>query len=158
VEYVEGNLGRVFTARLRDGEPVYESIEELARQEGVASALVLILGGARSAGVVTGPKSTTGPVEPIIREFDDAREVYGTGTIYPSDEGPKLHLHAGFGRESEATIGCPRYGLETYLVLEVVVLELTGLDAGRRLDPQSGLKLLSFATPKTIHVAGNQRP
>lgn len=151
MDYTEGSIGRVFAARLQDGEPVYDAIEELARREQVPSAFVLILGGAKSAVVVTGPRSTSGPVEPLLREFDDAREVVGVGTIHPSDEGPKLHLHAGFGREAETLVGCPRYGLNTYLVLEVLIVELQGLDAARKLDPESGLKLLAFVSPKTIH-------
>jgi len=150
MEYAKGNIGRVFAARLQDGEPVYEAIEELARREKVHCAFVLVLGGARSARVVTGPKSTSGRVEPLLQQFDDAREMVGVGTVYPSDAGPKLHLHAGFGREAETLIGCPRYGLNTYLVLEVIVVEVEGLEAARTLDPGSGLKLLQFAAANRI--------
>lgn len=152
MDYVQGSIGRVFVARLHDGEPVYDGIEELAGREEVASGVVLIVGGARRAQVVTGPKSTSGPVEPIVREFDDAREMVAVGTLHPSDEGPKLHLHAGFGREEETLVGCPRLGLDTYLVLEVTILEIEGLEAERALDPESGLKLLQFAAPRTIKL------
>ena len=41
-----------------------------------------------------------------------------------------------------------RLGLNTWLVLEVVVVEMLGLDASRRLDPESGLKLLRFLSPR----------
>lgn len=150
MEYAEGSIGRVFALRLRDGEPVYDAIEAVARREAVESAFVLVVGGARSATVVTGPKSRSGPVEPRLKKFDDAREVLGVGTIYPSDEGPQLHLHAGFGRDGEVLVGCPRYGLTTYLVLEVLIVELKGLEAVRKLDPASGLKLLTFLSPRTI--------
>jgi predicted DNA-binding protein with PD1-like motif len=150
MDYAQGSIGRIFAARLHDGEEPYAAIEELAALEGVGSALVLLVGGARSARVVTGPKEPTGPVEPVLREFDDAREVLGVGTICPSDEGPKLHLHAGFGRGDQALVGCPRYGLQTYLVMEAVVIEMSGLNASREPDPQSGLKLLAFLSPKTI--------
>jgi predicted DNA-binding protein with PD1-like motif len=150
MQYAEGTIGRVFAARLEDNEPVYASIEGLARRENVASAFVLLLGGARSAKMVTGPKQPSGPVEPIVRQFDDAREMVGVGTIHPSDQGPTLHLHAGFGRESKVLVGCPGLGLNAYLVVEVLIVELLGLDAARLLDPESGLKLLRFASPRSM--------
>jgi predicted DNA-binding protein with PD1-like motif len=150
MDYAQGSIGRVFAARLRDGEEPYAAIEELAAAERIGSGIVVLIGGARSARVVTGPKDPSGPVEPELREFDDAREMIGVGTIYPSDDGPKLHLHAGFGRGDEALVGCPRYGLAAYLVLEAFIIEVAGLSATRALDPQSGLKLLTFLSPKTI--------
>jgi predicted DNA-binding protein with PD1-like motif len=153
MEYTQGTLGRVFAARLHDGEPVYQAIEDIASREGIQSAAVFIMGGAARARIVTGPKDTEGPLEPIIKEFDDAREMVGVGTLHRDDEGPKLHLHAGFGREDSALVGCPRVSLETYLVLEVFIMEVNGLDAERALDPESGLKLLKFASPTVLHYA-----
>ena len=148
MEYSEGRIGRVFAARLTDGEAVYECIESLAAKEGVESAFVVVIGGARSGSVVVGPESPTGPVVPRVKDFDDARDLMGVGTIFPSDEGPKLHFHAGIGSDEEAIVGCPRFGLDTWLVLEVVVVEMLGLAASRRLDPESGLKLLRFLAPR----------
>jgi len=152
MQYAQGRIGRVFAARLEDGEPVYDAIQELAGREDVACALVLLLGGARSATVVTGPRNVTGPIEPRLQSFDDAREMIAVGTLYPSDNGPALHLHAGFGRDDVALIGCPRYALNTYLVAELVVIEIEGLDAARRLDPESGLKLLRFASAQSVDL------
>lgn len=152
MEYTEGSIGRIFAVRLHDGEPVYRAIEELARRENVASALVTIVGGAKKATVVTGPKSPAGPIEPILQSFDDAREMVGVGTIHTSDEGPRLHLHAGFGRDRTTLVGCPRCGLDTYLVLEVFIIEVAGLDAARVLDPASGFKLLTMPGGKRIEL------
>ena len=144
MEYAQGRMGRVFAARLEDGEQPYEAIEGLAQQEAVEAAFVLVVGGARAGKVVVGPKETHGPVEPVLKEFDDAREMVAVGTVFASDEGPSLHLHAAFGRGDETLVGCPRYGLSTYLVLEVFIVEVLGLTASRELDPESGLKLLRF--------------
>jgi len=145
MEYTSGSIGRVFAARFRDGEDVYAGIEAIARREEIASAVVLAVGGARRGPVVVGPRETTGRIEPMLREFDDARELVAVGTIHPADGRPSLHLHAGIGRGDEALVGCPRLGLETFLVLEVFILEVAALDADRRVDPSSGLKLLAFA-------------
>ncbi len=148
MDYEVGNIGRVIVARGCDGEDVYGEIEGLARKENVRNAAVILLGGLRKGKVVVGPKKSSGPIEPIYAEFDDAREVMGIGTIFWDDKGPKLHLHAGIGRESETFVGCPRGGASIFLVLEVVMFEIVGFEAGRRFDPASTLTLLSFGAVK----------
>jgi len=142
MDYTEGRLGRVFVARLEDGESVYEVVEEIARRESISSAAVLAIGGMRKGKVVTGPQSTTGKVVPHYEEFDDARELVGVGTVFQSDGKPMLHFHAGIGRRDTALVGCPRAGMSVYLVLEVVIIEFVGLQADRAFDEASGLTLL----------------
>jgi predicted DNA-binding protein with PD1-like motif len=145
MDYQIGRIGRVCVARLHDGDDVYACIEGLAAKEGLDRAVVLAVGGIRRGRVVVGPKEPTGPIEPQMEEFDDARELLGVGTLIPDEEGPKLHLHAGIGRGGEQTlVGCPRGGASAFCVLEVVLIELEGIDAVRAVDPELGLKLLSF--------------
>ena len=144
MEYQVGRIGRVLAARLFEGEDVYEQIEGLARKEDVAAAAVMVVGGLRKARVVVGPKNPTGPIEPTYRDFDDAREIAGVGTIFRDDEGPKLHLHGAIGRGDEAIAGCPRGGATVFCVLEVVMVEILDVNARRELDPEIGLKLLRF--------------
>lgn len=150
MEYQVGRIGRVLVARGFEGEDVYGPIEEIARRENVRSGLVVVLGGLRSARVVVGPKSPTGKIEPQFAEFDDAREVVGVGTIFWDADGPVLHLHAGIGRGEETIVGCPRGGASVFCTLEVVLVEIEGVDAGRRLDPEHGLKLLAFGAGSPV--------
>jgi predicted DNA-binding protein with PD1-like motif len=145
MEYTEGKLGRVFVARLSDGESIYEAVEEIAGRENISSAAVLALGGMRRGKVVTGPVAPGGKVVPHYEEFDDARELMGVGTVFLSDGRPSLHFHAGIGRRDTALVGCPRAGMSVYLVLEVIVIEMVGLEATRELDEDSGLRLLALA-------------
>ncbi len=154
MEYASGSMGRVFAARFHDGEGVYAGIEEIARREGVTSAIVFLVGGARRGRVVVGPQRSDGPIEPMLREFDDAREIVGVGTLYAADGKPALHLHAGIGRGDEVIVGCPREGLDAFLVLEAFLIEVEGLAAGRELDPASGLKLLAFADATQVDLTG----
>ena len=146
MDYQIGKIGRVIVARGFDGEDVYEEIESIAAKENVDSAAVIIIGGLRSARVVVGPVSPTGPIEPNFTEFDDAREIAGVGTIFRDcdDDSPKLHLHAAIGRGDETIAGCPRGGAKIFCVLEVVIFEIEGLDASRALDPELALKLLTL--------------
>jgi predicted DNA-binding protein with PD1-like motif len=143
MQYTQGSLGRVFVARLQDGESVYQAVEEIATRENIPTAVVYAIGGMRKGKVVTGPEQPTGPIVPHIEEFDDARELVGIGTVFPQEGRPTLHFHAGIGRGKDALVGCPREGMSVFLVLEVVIIEMTGLDAERAVDA-SGLHLLKI--------------
>jgi len=144
VDYQLGEIGRVIVARGFDGEDVYGEIESIATREDIRCGMVVLVGGLRSGKVVVGPKSPTGKIEPQFVQFDDAREIAGVGTIFADESGPKLHLHAAIGRGSETIVGCPRGGAKVFCVLEVIIMEIKGVDASRRLDPELGLKLLSL--------------
>ena len=144
MEYKTGRVGRVIGARLFEGEDVYESIEGIAVKEGVKSAVVLITGGFRAANVVVGPKEEKPKIVGRFKDFNGPGEVLGTGTIYCDDEGPKLHLHAAMGKGDEVVVGCPRGGAKTFLVLEVTIIEIEGIEAGRKFDESTGVNLLRF--------------
>jgi len=143
MEYAVGRTGRVIAARLFEGEELYESIESIAQKEQIKSAAVLITGGIRKAEVVVGPKTEKPKIEANFSSFAGPGEVLGVGTIYCDETGkPKLHLHAGFGRGDKHIIGCPRGGASIFLILEVTIIEITGIDAKRETDPATGFKLL----------------
>ncbi len=143
MEYAVGKPGRIIAARLFEGENLYESIESIAEKEEIKSAAVLITGGIRKADVVVGPKTEKPKIEPNFFNFSGPGEVLGVGTLYCDDEDkPKLHLHAGLGRADTHIVGCPRGGATIFLILEVTIIEITGIDAKRQIDPALGLKLL----------------
>ncbi len=144
MEYRQGKLGRVFVAKLKDGESIYEAVEEIATKESISSAAVMAVGGIRSGKVVTGPEDPNGKVVPHYEEFDDARELVGFGTVFPQDGKPLLHFHAGMGRKDTALVGCPRAGMTVYLTLEVVIIEIEGIDGERAFDPEYGVHLLKL--------------
>jgi hypothetical protein len=144
MQYTEGKLGRVFVVKLSDGEPIYDSILEIANREGIKCAAVYAVGGMRSGTVVTGPENPRGKVVPRTISFDDARELVGFGTIVPLDGKPSLHMHAGIGDQEHVTVGCPRIAANVYLVLEVVIIELLGIKATREFDPEFGVHVLSL--------------
>ena len=142
MEYGVGQVGRVVVARLFEGEDLYESIEQIARAENIRGAAVLITGGFRKADVVVGPKHEVPKIEANFRAFDGPGETFGVGTLYWEGTKPKLHVHAGIGKGDLTMVGCPRGGARVFLILEVTIIEITGVDAARRLDPQTGWNLL----------------
>ena len=145
MKYTQGSLGRVFVAKLDDGEAIYDAVLEIARREDIRSAAVMAVGGIRSGKVVTGPEDPNGEVVPRVTEFDDARELVGFGTIFPLDGQPSLHMHAGIGDRDHVMIGCPRIEANVYLVLEVVIIELLGVEATREFDPKWAVHVLAIA-------------
>lgn len=145
MEYTQGTLGRVFVARLHDGDSLYEAVHVIAEREGVHTAAVLAIGGMRRAKVVTGPVDPAATkIVPHFEAFDDAREIVGVGTLFPQEGKPSLHFHAGIGRGDTALVGCPRGGMAVYLIQEVLILELQGIDAAREFDPAYGVHLLKL--------------
>ena len=146
MRYSTASLGRIFIVRLEDGDVLHEEIEGLARQEGISAAALIALGGADSGSrLVVGPKEGRAerilPMETIL---EDVHEVVGVGTLFPDETGkPILHMHTACGRQTDTITGCVRRGVKVWHILEVVIFELTGTGATRRLDEKLGFKLLS---------------
>ena len=144
MEYRVGKPGRVIAARLFEGEDIYESIESIARMENIKAAAVLITGGLRKADVVVGPKQEKPKIVGNFKPFAGPGEVLGVGTIYCDSKQPKLHIHTAIGKENQVMVGCPRGGASTFLILEVTIIEIDGVEAERKHDESTGLNLLKF--------------
>ncbi len=144
MQYATGQAGRIIAARLFEGEDVYECIESIAGKEDIKCASVLITGGFRKADVVVGPESEEPQIVGKFMHFAGPGEVLGVGTLYNDDKGPKLHLHAAIGKGGKNLVGCPRGGAKTFLILEVTIIEITGIDAARKFDAEKGLSMLDI--------------
>jgi predicted DNA-binding protein with PD1-like motif len=140
----EGKIGRIFVIRLEDGDIVPACLEEFAHKKNIKVGLVTMIGGLGAGDVVVGPRrSDVIPPEPILLPVEGAHEVVGSGIIASDEEGrPKLHLHAALGRSGKTTAGCLRPGVKTWLVGEVIICEILGVDSKRVLDEKSGFALL----------------
>lgn len=140
----EGRIGRVFIIRLEDGDRVPESIERFAESQGISVGQAVLVGGISKGQVVVGPRETDAhPPDPMILPVDGAHEVLGVGTIAPGPAGkPVLHIHAALGRSGQTLAGCLRYGVDTWLVGEVILYEIVGTNVTRVLDTASGFELL----------------
>ncbi len=66
------------------------------------------------------------------------------GTLFCDGDKPTLHLHGAIGRGDETLVGCPRGGATVFCLLEVVILEIDGINAARELDPKLGIKVLQL--------------
>ena len=142
----EGKIGRVFIVRLEDGDVVPDCIESFAAANGITHGQVVLVGGVGGGEVVVGPrKSEEMPPDPMYLPVDGAHEVAGVGIIAPGPEGrPGLHIHAALGRSGQTVTGCLRRGVSTWLVGEAIIYEITGSQAARLPDKDSGFNLLDM--------------
>ena len=142
----QARTGRVFVIRLEDGEILHEAIEAFAREHHIRAASVIAVGGAdEGSRLVVGPADGRGqpPIQPLEHVLAGVHEIAGTGTLFPDEQGqPILHMHMACGREDRTVTGCARTGVRVWHVLEVIVMELTGVQSKRVLDPNTGFKLL----------------
>jgi uncharacterized protein len=144
VKATEGKLGRIFLIRLDDGDEIPGCIERFAGDHGVSSGQAILIGGIGSGQVVSGPRySDRMPPDAVLLPVDGAHEVVGIGILAPDENGkPVMHMHAALGRSGKTLTGCLRPGVNTWLVGEVILYEITGLDAKRIMDKKSGFELL----------------
>ncbi len=141
MQYTEGQLGRVFVVRIDDGEDMLVSLRQFISDKGVHAGSILFLGALMNGRMVTGPEEPVIPPIPHFVMFEGGWEVFGVGTIYPGDGGPHIHYHASVGRAGHALTGCLREKATTYLIVEVVILEFTGLSARREFDEKSQIHM-----------------
>ena len=144
VKACEGQVGRVFVIRLEDGDVVPGCIERFAEENGVSVGHVILVGGIGSGEVVVGPRrSEESPPQPMLLPIDGAHEVVGVGLLAPGGDGkPILHIHAALGRSGQTMSGCLRNGVTTWLVGEVVLYEILGVNMARVMNDESGFELL----------------
>jgi len=144
MKYRVGKPGRVVVARLEDKDDIIDAVVQIAKKENIRGGLLYLVGGIRQGRIVVGPEQETMPPVPVWKEIDESHEVVGVGTIFWQDDEPKIHFHGAFGKKEMVKVGCLRGNSETFLVLEVIILEIEGIDAKREFDPVSGLTLLKL--------------
>ena len=145
MHYAEAKLGRIFLVRLHDGDHLPDVLESFAEELKISNALCLLLGVVKDKGrIISGPLyGNKFPPEPITQLLEGENEVVGMGTIFENEEGkPKLHMHASFGREEKARVGCTRMGIDIWQIGEVFVLEMIGLSAKRKMDKKTSFEFL----------------
>lgn len=144
MKYSQGSFGRVFVIKFEDQDNLLEELRKVAIREKIRVGTIMLLGGMRSAGVVTGPKEAVIPPDPIWTNVNDGREVLGIGTLFRKGDEPVIHLHGALGREKETSTGCIRKDSVVYLVVEAVITEIVGTDARKNMDVKTGLVMLEL--------------
>ena len=145
MEYRAGTVNRVFSIRFDEGEDFLEGMLELIKKENIRNGWFHVIGGIREIDLVIGPKEPVMPPDPVWQEMRDVRETIGSGSVFwdEKDE-PRIHLHAALGHHGQTVTGCLRKGSKVYLILEVILFEMTGFNASRPWYPEGGFNRLTF--------------
>ncbi len=152
MQYTEGQLGRIFVVRIDDGEDMLVSLRQFITDKGVSAGSITFLGALMDGRMVTGPEEPVIPPVPHFIMFEGGWEVFGVGTIYPGEGGPHIHYHASVGRSGHALTGCLREKATTYLIVEAVIMEFTGLSARHEFDEKTQLHLPNLGSPEAAEV------
>lgn len=145
MEYRSGTVNRVFAVRFDEGDDFLGGLQDLVKKEDIRTGWFHVLGGLREADVVTGPREPVMPPEPVWSLVRDAREVLGFGSIFWDGDTPRIHLHAAMGHHGDTLTSCVRKNTKVYLVLEVYIMEISGVGAERPWYDEGGFNRLTFA-------------
>ena len=144
MKYQVGKVGRVVVAKFEDREDVLGNLSTIVKKEGISAAAFYLVGGMREGKIVVGPEKDVVPPTPVWKNLGESHEVVGFGTIFYQGNEPKVHFHGAFGKKDMVKVGCLRENSSTFLVLEAVIIELSGINAVRDIDPALGLAMLKL--------------
>ena len=145
MQFQEAHIGRVFLLKFSDGEDLLQEITKFADAQNIKAAWLQFLGALKQGKLVTGPEKPELPPVPVWQEFSRAWEVIGVGNLFWEGDTPRLHIHGSLGKGEDTLMGCLRQETEIYLVAEALLMEIVGLEACRRLDPNLGVSMLEFS-------------
>jgi predicted DNA-binding protein with PD1-like motif len=144
MQYSVGHIGRVVVVRLEDDEDLSSILGTLAEKEKIQSALFLVIGNLKEGSLVSGAETENLPIVPIWQHFTGNHEILGIGTIFQGEDQPKIHVHATLVHGDNLLAGCLREKSKVFLLSEIVVLELLGVEALREKDGRTGSHLLKI--------------
>ena len=145
MQFQEARLGRLFLLKFAHGEDLLQEISQFAVTHTIKAAWIQFLGALKQGKLVSGPKTPELPPVPVWQEFYGAWEIIGIGNLFWEGDAPRLHVHGALGKGAETLTGCLRQETEVYLVVEVLLLEITDLNVSRRLDPELGVSMLELS-------------
>ena len=143
MKYQVGEIGKVILAHFEDGDEIISNLVAIVRRERIKGGVFYLLGGITKGRIVVGPMNDdVRPPEPTWREIIDSHETLAIGTVFWQGDEPRIHIHGTYGKFDSVKTGCLRDEAKTFLVLEVVMLELKGINAVREIDPDIHMALL----------------
>ena len=144
MKYSVGHTGRVILLRLDEDEDVLESLESLASKEKIETGIFFVIGSLKEGSLVSGAETDDMPIVPIWKHLQKNHEILGIGNIFQTEGKPKIHLHTALARGEKVIMGCLREKSKVFLVEEIIIFELLGVEVIRETDQRTGLLFLKI--------------
>ncbi len=138
----EENGLRTFLLVMDKGDEAFSQITAFAEQHEVTGASLTAIGACNGA--------TLGYFDPELVDyrstrFDEQMEICSVvGDIATKDDKPVLHAHVVLGRKDSSTVGGHLQKVHVFPTMEIVLTE-TPSHLRKRVDPQTGMALISVA-------------
>ncbi|MBS1228081.1 MAG: hypothetical protein H6R17_1358 [Proteobacteria bacterium] len=151
VWYKEYKQGRRFLIKIRPGESLVRSIEQIARQEEIHNAVVLsAIGSVKNVhlnDIKSGAKLPITPARLTFHELEGPLELLSlTGNIVPAETGQvNCHLHIMGSKSSGDVVGGHMQDAEVFATCEIVLVELMLEGIERHLSKTGGTPTIFFA-------------
>ena len=127
MKYTQGFMGRVFVARLDDGESIKDVVENICIREAMRDAVVYLVGG--------------------MRDSDRNGKLVGLGLVVPKNNKPNFLFHASIGNREQSYLGQSDSAVVADTIVEAIIVELGGVDAMRLFDSKLGCDALTIVGP-----------
>lgn len=138
----EGKLGRVFVLAFDHEEELLDPLKKFIKEKNIRTGFMYLIGAIQSGKIVCGPEKTEIPPKPIMKELKEAKEVVAIASIFWEGKEPKVHLHASLGKGDKTLLGCIREAAKVFITIEVLLLEVTGVNFTKKMNPKIGLATL----------------
>jgi predicted DNA-binding protein with PD1-like motif len=147
MKHTSGKIKAVHLLKFENNDDFIAETNAFIKKKRIKTAFFMFLGALRKGDIVSGPKKPVIPPVPFWNSFDNAWEVFGVGSVFlGGNNEPQVHIHASLGKGKKAKMGCVRKNARVFLVIEALMLELSGIDAVKDIDPETGLNMLKILT------------
>lgn len=139
MKYYSGEgIGKVFVIELERGEDLFQGVERVLEKEGVKNAYIASAVGSIEQLEYHRPKTMDIATEDEFLSLEGPYEFGGvTGTVFDG----VAHFHFSAGGVNGIHAGHLERGTKVLYLLELIVIELKGLNLQRKLTPENVKKL-----------------
>jgi uncharacterized protein len=149
MKYTSGRIKQIHVLKFENNDDFIAELKNFIRKEKIKTAFFMFLGALKKGDLVSGPKKPVIPPVPFWHSFDNAWEVFGVGSVFAgSGNEPQIHIHSSLGRGKKVKMGCVRKNARVFLVIEALVMELSGINAVKKADLKTGLNMLNIISGK----------
>ena len=136
--YGASGIGKVLLVELDKGEDLFEGIEDILKKEGIRNAYIASAVGSIEHLEYHRP---TGMGEVTEDEFLSLEGPFEFGSLTGTVIDGAIHFHFSAGGVDQLHIGHLERGTKVLYLMELLVIELTGLALQRRMTPENVKKL-----------------